>query len=138
MKRGFLIILVIILLLSLSGLVVLISQRTSFFGRAYNLHQGEVSLENSYIFASPLQAKVGGEEKIRITVFLLDSSGRGVGGRSVSLGQHPSLLITPVQPVTDDLGRAIFDISANQAGEYLLEAKTDSQILPQRVKVIFR
>jgi len=140
MKRGVLILLALLLLLfSLGGLVMVISQRTSLFGRAYTPGNagGLVSLENSYLFASPLSARPDGQEKIRITVFLLDSSGRGVAGQTVFLGQNERLTISPVQSTTDELGRAIFDISSQTAGEYLIEAQAGNEILPQRVKITF-
>ncbi|MGB9706987.1 MAG: Ig-like domain-containing protein [Microgenomates group bacterium] len=129
----------LILLLSLGGLVFFISQRTTFFGRAYTPRTGSslVSVENSYLFASPLAARADGQEKIRLTVFLLDSSGRGVAGEAVFLGQDERLNIYPTQPLTDDLGRAFFDISATTPGEYLMEARVGNKVLPQRVKISF-
>jgi len=139
MKKTTLILLVVLFLLfSLVGLVFFISQRTTFFGRAYKPTIGtNFSPQNSYLFASPLRAAADGQEKIRVTVFLLDSSGKGVVGQTVFLGQNERLTISPIQPTTDELGRAIFDISANSAGEYLIEARVGSEILPQRVKIIF-
>lgn len=131
--------LLIILLFSLGGVLFLISQRTTFFGRAYTPAQkGNVSFENSYLFASPLEAKADGKEKIRLTVFLLDSSGRGVAQEAVFLGEDERLSIYPVQPLTDELGRAIFDISARVPGEYLMEARVGNKVLPQRVRITFR
>ena len=139
MKKTTLILLVVFFLLfSLGGLVFFISQRTTFFGRAYTPAVGtNFSPQNSYLFASPLRAVADGQEKIRLTVFLLDSSGRGVAGQTVFLGQNENLTVSAVQPTTDELGRAIFDISAQTAGEYLIEARVGSEILPQRVNVSF-
>lgn len=143
MKRGVLIILVLLVLLfSLGGLVFFISQRTTFFGQAFGPVKtpkigGQVAIENSYLFASPLRAKANGQEKIRVTVFILDFQGKGVTEEAVFLGQHEQLTITSVQPVTDELGRAIFDISATRGGEYLIEARAGNQVLPQRVKLSF-
>ena len=139
MKKTTLILLaVFFLLFSLGGLVIFVSQRTTFFGRAYTPRLGtNFSSQNSYLFASPLRAAADGQEKIRITVFLLDSSGRGVAGQTVLLGQNERLTISPVQPTTDELGRAIFDISSQAAGEYLIEARVGNEILPQRIKISF-
>lgn len=140
MKRTILLLVaLLILLLSLGGLIFFISQRTSLFGRAYTpASGGAVSVENSYLFASPLSARADGQEKIRLTVFLLDSQGRGVAGEAVFLGQDERLSIYPTQPLTDELGRAFFDISATAAGEYLMEARVGSKVLPQKVKLTFR
>jgi len=139
MKKTTLILLVtFFFLFSLAGLVFFISQRTTFFGRAYTPATGTTfSSQNSYLFASPLRAAADGQEKIRITVFLLDSSGRGVVGQTVFLGQNERLTISAVQSTTDELGRAIFDISSSFAGEYLIEARVGSEVLPQRVKISF-
>ena len=141
-KKGIILALLILLLLlfSLGVTVFFIGQRTTFFGRAFNLSEqtSEVMLENSYLFASPLSALANGKEKIRMTIFLLDSQGRGVLGKPVFLGQHENLSIKAIQPISDNLGRVIFDISASSAADYLIEAKVDNQILPQRVRLNFK
>jgi len=132
--------LIILLLFSLALTVFFIRQRTTFFGRAFSSMEtsGDVVLENSYLFISPLSAQSGGKEKIRLTAFLLDNQGRGVANQAVFLGQNEKLEITIVQGVTDNLGRAYFDIAAFSSGDYYLEAKTNNQILPQRVKLNFK
>ena len=140
-KRGIFlaIIILLILLFSLGVTIILVRQRTTFLGRAFNPStSSEVALENSYLFASPLTAQVVAKEKIRVTIFLLDSQGRGVYGKPVFLGQDERLQQTAIQAVTDELGRAIFDIVANVPGEYLIEARVDNQVIPQRVRVNFR
>lgn len=141
-KKGLVlaIIILLILLFSLWVGVFFIGQRTVFWGRAFTpgTGAGEVVLDNSYLFASPLSAQSGGKEKIRVTVFLLDSQGRGVPGKVVFLGQNEKLKIDSVQAVSDNLGRALFDISSVSAADYLIEASVDNQTLPQRVKLNFR
>jgi hypothetical protein len=141
-KRGIVlaIIIFLILLFSLGATITFVRQRTSFFGRAFTPggNVEEVVLENSYLFASPLQAQVSNKEKIRVTIFILDSQGKGVYGQPVFLGQDERLEITSIQTVTDELGRAIFDVAAKIPAEYLIEARVNNQILPQRVKVSFR
>ena len=141
-KKGLIlaIIVLVIILLSLWLTVFFISQRTSFLGRASSpsLSSGEVALDNSYIFASPLSAKADGKEKIRITVFILDSQGRGVYGQPVFLGEDERLNIKEVQAITDNIGRAMFDVSSFTVTDYFVEASVNNQVLPQRVKVSFR
>ena len=73
-----------------------------------------------------------------MTAFILDSQGKGVIGEVVFLGQDERLEITPVQTITDNLGRAIFDISSKTPVDYLIEARVGNKVLPQRVKVSFR
>ncbi len=94
------------------------------------------SLENSYIFASPLRAGVGGE-KIRITVFILDSTGKGVFGKTVELGEVPALDIAKTQNVTDETGKAVFDVSSRAKGLFSIEAVYDGNVLPQRIQATF-
>lgn len=138
-RKGFIaaLALLLIVLLSLWLTVFFIGQRTSFFGRAKTVSSGEIALENSYVFASPLSARADGKEKIRITVFVLDSQGRGVYGQSVFLSRDERIEVRDVQVTTDNLGRTIFDISTLSPADYFLEALVDNQILPQKVKVNF-
>jgi len=141
-RRGTVVILIflLIVLLSLGLTVFFIGQRTTFFGRASSpsISSGEVALENSYIFASPLSAKADGKEKIRITVFILDSQGKGVYNQVVFLAEDERLIIKEVQSVTDTIGRALFDVSSIVATDYFIEAQVNNQLLPQRIKVTFR
>ena len=139
-RWGVVFIVIFLLLLSLGGTVFFINQRTSFYSRATDPveeHSGIVSLKNCYIFASPLQARADGKEKIRVTVFILDGSGKGVLGKTVFLTNNPKLVVNAAQPVSDDFGRTFFDISSSSVGEFVLQASVGSQILPQEVKVTF-
>ena len=139
-RWGIIFVVIFLLLLSLGGTVFFINQRTSFYSRATDPveeHAGVISLENCYIFASPLQARAGGEEKIRVTVFILDGSGKGILGKTVFLTNNPKLIVSAAQPVSDDLGRTFFDVSSSSAGEFVLQASVGSQTLPQEVKVTF-
>lgn len=133
-------IILLFLLFSLGATVVFVRERTTLFGQAFgpSTSSGEVAIENSYMFTSPLKAQADGKEKIRITVIILDSEGWGVAEKQVFLGQDVRLNINPVQPVTDNLGKAIFDVSSATPGEYFLEARVENKVLPQRVRVSFR
>jgi hypothetical protein len=96
-----------------------------------------LSLANSYIFASPLRAKAGGE-KIRITVYILDDRGIGIIGKNVTLGAGSQIIVTPIQPTTDSQGRATFDIaSAASPGVFLIQASVDGATLTQKATVSF-
>jgi len=132
----------LILLLSLSVTVVFVSRRTSWFGKAYgpstSSGQGDVSFENSYLFASPLTAPADGKQRIRLTVFVLDNQGRGIYGQTVALIKDEILTATTVQPLTDQLGQAVFEVAALSAGEYFLQAQVGGRALSQKVRVVFR
>jgi len=96
-----------------------------------------VSYDNSYLFASPLKAATGAE-RIRITAYVLDGQGAGVPGKQVMLGNNITALhIYPISQVTDDSGRATFDISSDQLGLFTIEASIDNKKLNQKVTVSF-
>lgn len=139
-SRTGLILAIIIILILLLGLVVsvyLVGNRTRFIGSAYNPGgSGQVDLENSYVFASPLRASSGGEQ-IRITVFILDSKGKGMAGRKVVLGQNDNVTIASIAPTTNEVGMAVYDISAKTPGLYVIEGTVDGTLLPNRVSVTF-
>lgn len=127
----------VILIVFISSFVI--GERSSFFGRATSgVAEGEVSTDNSYLFASPLQAKAADSEKIRVTAFILNSKGLGVSGKIVIITSDKGINVTQVQAVTDSYGKAIFDVTATNPGEYLIEAKIGTSVLPQKIKVSFK
>ena len=127
----------LLVLFLLLGLYI-VGKRTSIRPSAKGSGSGSfVSLENSYIFASPLRATVGGD-LIRVTLFLLDEQGRGVADKKIVLGNNERALeISDVQNLTDENGKAIFDVGSTIAGTYFLQALADGQLLPQKVKIVF-
>ena len=128
---------IVFLIVALIFSVFLTLKTTIFLGRANSTNSNVVVLENSYLFASPIQAKAGGDEKIRVTVFLLDSRGLGVSDREVDLVVEPSLDIKKIQAISDDSGRAVFDISSGMIRSYQVMARLNGRDLPQRIKVAF-
>ena len=97
----------------------------------------EISFDNSYLFASPLRAATG-VERVRITTYVLDGQGMGVSGQKVILGGGSTVLhVYPINEVTDESGRAVFDISADSAGLYIIEASLYGKKLNQKVSVNF-
>lgn len=97
----------------------------------------DVSVDNSYVFVTPIRAKANNDEKMRITVFVLNNQGIGVLGKKVILSTHKNLVIDQVQAVTDTFGKAIFDVSTGTAGEYYLDVRIDTQLLPQKAHLSF-
>lgn len=130
----FFLILLLIFLLSLS--FFWIYEAKIFVGRA-SVSRSAFSVENSYVFASPLRAKAGGLEKIRVTVFVLNNQGLGVMGKNIFVGRTEGLNIETIQGLTDQLGKAVFDITSNKPGEYYLEIKVENVLLPQKVRLSF-
>ena len=105
-------------------------------GRA-SVSQSSFSIDNSYIFNTPSQARANGQEKIRLTVFILNNQGLGVLGKKIFVGTDPSLNIETIQGLTDNYGKAYFDISSTNAGEYFLEIKADDTALNQKAHLVF-
>ena len=131
------------LTLSLIASLYLVARTTIFRGRATTSNYSYV-LENSYLFASPLQAKAGDKitptdrhEQIRLTVFLLDGRGLGVANQTVSLQLPANISIINQQEITDSTGKAIFDITSSLAQSFYITASVNKTKLPQKVRVVF-
>ncbi|MBM4402747.1 MAG: Ig-like domain-containing protein [Candidatus Cloacimonetes bacterium] len=138
MKKSIPFFLIILLVFLLSVSFFWIYEAKIFVGRA-SVSQTTFSVDNSYVFATPLRAKANSQEKIRVTVFVLNNQGLGVVGKQVIVGHDFSLPlnIEGIQTLTDQLGKAVFDISSNSPGEYYLEVKVEGVTLPQKVRLSF-
>jgi len=108
-----------------------------YFSSRASMNQTSFSVENSYVFLTPLKAKADGKQRIRVSVFILNSQGLGVIGKKVILGLDPSIKLDAVQETTDSLGKAIFDLSTTNAGEYYLEVSVDETKLTQKTHLAF-
>lgn len=136
---------ILILILGLVLAIYLVQQRTFIKSKAYSYSEseippvtnGQVSFSNSYVFASPIEAKSGGEY-IRITVFVLDEEGSGMVNKKVTVGDIPDLSIDRNVRETDGYGKAFFDVMSNKAGTYIIEVAVEGKALDQKVKVSFR
>ena len=133
-----LILILVIFLITLGVLVYYIRFRTSITPKASSFNSTNVvSLSNSYVFSSPIRAKAN-SDLIRVTVFLLDEEGLGIFDKKVSLRVlEGQLNIKEIQSLTDETGKAVFDVSSAIVGTYNLEAFTQDTVLPQKVKVIY-
>lgn len=105
-------------------------------GRA-DVTQYSFSVDNSYVFISPLQAKANNEEKIRVTVFVLNNQGLGVLGKKVEIKNEQNLTISTVQGLSDNYGKSIFDITSDKTGDYFISVIVDGRDLPQKTRVSF-
>lgn len=95
------------------------------------------SIDNSYLFVTPLRARANGQEKIRVTVFVLNNQGLGVMGRRVTLGADENLNAEAIQALTDSYGKAFFDVAAAKQGEYYLEVAVDDAKLKQKAHLSY-
>lgn len=132
----------LVLVLASIGLGVYYVQReTSLVGRAKE-GPGTYSLENSYVFASPLTARANGQERIRVTVFLLSDKGLGVPKKIINLTvqsptQGASVQVEILQGETDDRGQAIFEVLTTVAGRYQVFSQVEGKTFPQTVYINF-
>jgi len=136
MKANFIPALVVLLVLLLAfslfaNIRLIVSSRASSTGM-------EFSIENSYLFASPLEAAANGREKIRVTVFVVNREGRGVPNSQVLLRKSPELVLEQINSLTDSYGRAVFDLSTTKPGEYLVGATLSGKALGESLKLVFQ
>jgi len=134
-KRLIFVTLFLLLLLFFTSFFFLYEARF-FVGRA-SVSQQSFSVENSYLFVTPLRARANGQEKIRLTVYILNNQGLGVMGKEVILRESPDLKVEAIQAVTDAFGKAFFDVASNKPGEYYLEVRVEGRILPQKAHLTF-
>jgi hypothetical protein len=123
--------------LALIASLFLVVRTTTIYNRAATSSANPIILENSYLFASPLQAKADGQEQIRLTVFLLDGRGLGVANQTVSLNLPSTITITNQQNISDESGKTTFDIVSSTPQTISVTATTNKLQLPQKVKLIF-
>ncbi|MDO8609252.1 MAG: Ig-like domain-containing protein [bacterium] len=95
------------------------------------------SIDNSYTFITPLRARANGQEKVRISVFILNNQGLGVQGKKVFVGMNTDLNVETIQGLTDSFGKAYFDVSALKPGEYFNEITVDGTPLKQKAHLSF-
>jgi hypothetical protein len=129
-------VIIAILIIALIVSVVVVIRTTNTYQRAAT-STTSIVLENSYLFASTLQAKADNKEKVRITVFLLDGRGLGVANQTVTLNLPKNITIQNQQEITDQNGKAIFDLSSSTTQTVNITATANSSKLPQSVKIIF-
>ena len=138
-KRSLAPVLAIAIVLILVGVAMFLSQQEIIF-RGQASPSTTYSLANSYIFGSPLSAAANGQEKIKISVFLLNQQGLGVDKKQITLKTQPSggLNIEASQPTTDKSGQAIFYLSSSTPGSFEISAQVEGQEFPQKISVHFR
>lgn len=130
-------IIIFILIATLIATVFLALRVTIFGSKAAITPASPIAEANSYLFASPLQAKADNKEKIRLTVFILDGRGLGLPNKFVSINKPALLELTEIQSTTNDSGQAVFDITSPTSGTYIISSQVEGRTLPQKVRVMF-
>jgi len=95
----------------------------------------KVSLGNSYLIGGRILAKADGTDKCVVNVFVMDSSGKGVKGVPVNLS---GMVGEDLQSVSENDGKAIFELTSNREGQFSLIATINGIPLEKVIKVTFR
>jgi len=135
--RKFLLILILIFLSLLVFTLFFWFEEINLFKIKADVSQASFSIENSYLFTTPLRAEASGQEKIRVTIFVLNNQGLGVLGKSVSISPNSNIKAEVIQGTTDQFGKAVFDISSTIKGEYYLEVVVENAKLNQQAHLTF-
>lgn len=95
-----------------------------------------VSLVDSYVIGEKILARADGEDKCVVNVFLMDARGRAVPNKTVSLMGMSR--IVAVSEVSDNTGKASFEMRSTEEGQYRIRAEVEGVELPGGVTVTFR
>lgn len=77
-------------------------------------------------------ARADGEDKCVVDVFVIDTQGKGIKGKTVQMKGLGALSAT-----TDDAGKAVFELKTDEIGQYDLTASVNGLTVAKMVKVIF-
>jgi hypothetical protein len=95
----------------------------------------KVFIGNSYLIGGKILAKADGVEKCVLNVFVLDNSGKGVKGVAVDLS---GMVGNDMQSISGDDGKAVFEITSKNEGQYTMVAMINGSTLSKTVKITFR
>lgn len=96
----------------------------------------KVSISSSYVLGEKMLAKADGDDKCVVNVFVLDSSGKGVIGKSVVLEGIKD--IKPDVSKTNSDGKVTFKLGSTTEGQFPITAMVEGVALPRTVTVTFR
>lgn len=133
-NSSFIMLIIILLFIFLTG--YWLYQATYYSNRA-QATLSTVSIDNSFTSTNPLKALANTKEKIRLTVYVLNDQGLGASDRKTTLSTDKNLFVEDVQSVTDQYGKAIFDISTNTRGIFSIDVYVDGKLLKNRATVNF-
>jgi hypothetical protein len=94
-----------------------------------------VSLSSSLIIGEKVMAKADGQEKVKVNVFVMDESGKGVSGKNVEL--TGGLQGLPMSGQSADEGKATFEVASTNKGQIKLGANIEGVELGKYVTVTF-
>lgn len=110
----YLIICIVLFILLFSVIGALMITDTYIFKPTARASLQETSSESSFVVTSPSTASLKAKTKVRASIVCLSTTGVGIPNIEVTIQGHESLIVDPVQSITDSRGKAVFDISALQ------------------------
>jgi len=99
----------------------------------------KTSMAKSYLLGEKILCKADGIDKCLVNVFLSDSSGRPVPGKSVSLSAGGiDVEVSPVNGVSDQMGKVSFFLVSGAEGQSEVLASVNGVPMDKTVVVTFR
>ncbi len=133
-KKLALFIVLFTILIVLSGITFMLDGQ---FLRYIRADAPKILSDSSYVFITPPSTRADGMAKERVTIFCLDTSGRGIPRLDTDLRISLPVVVTPIQEMTDEYGKAIFDLSSATPFKGQLEVLCGSESIPSSVRAIF-
>lgn len=102
------------------------------------------SLSNSYVFGAPLLAHADGREKVLVNAFLLNEDGKGVPDQVLTLAAEAKgtnsgeVEVREIQGLTDKFGKAVFELTSEDEGQFVVAASVGGVSFPQTITVTFK
>lgn len=133
-NSSFIMLIVILLFIFLTG--YWLYQATYYSNRA-QATPSAISIDNSFTSTNPFKALANTKERIRLTIYVLNDQGLGASNSKTTLSADKNLIIEDVQSITDQYGKAIFDISTNTRGVFSIDVYVDGKLLKNKATVNF-
>ena len=94
------------------------------------------SASETKIFAWPLDLSIG--EKSTISVFVVSENGKKLSNKTVTLQSTHGIIQSPTV-VSDDTGKAVFVLEADEPGKAEVSAQIDNTVqVNQKVSILFK
>lgn len=110
LSRIFLFIVLFTILIVLSGVAYVYDSGFLTYTRADA--PNSISIDSSYVFITPPSTVADGNSRLRVTIFCLDTRGKGIRGLRGAVEAVPPITVIPIQENTDTYGKAVFDLTS--------------------------
>lgn len=133
-NSSFIMLIVILLFIFLTGYWL---YQATYYSNQARATLSAISIDNSFTSTNPLKALANTKERIRLTIYVLNDQGLGASNSKTTLSADKNLIIEDVQSITDQYGKAIFDISTNTQGIFSIDVYVDGKLLKNKATVNF-